>query len=58
MNYNGFTLLSGSAHPELSQRIASMLETPLCQAHVGRFPDGEIDMKIMEDVRGADVYVI
>ena len=58
MNYNGLTLLSGSAHPDLSQRIASMLETPLCQAHVGRFPDGEIDVKVQEDIRGRDVFIL
>jgi ribose-phosphate pyrophosphokinase len=58
MNYNGLTLLSGSAHPELSQRISAMLETPLCAAQVGRFPDGEIDVKVHEDIRGRDVFIL
>ena len=58
MNYNGLTLLSGSAHPELSQRIAAMLDSPLCSAQVGRFPDGEIDVKVHEDIRGRDVFVL
>ncbi len=58
MNYNGLTLLSGTAHPELSRRISSMLETPLCAAQVGRFPDGEIDVKVHEDIRGRDVFVL
>ncbi len=56
--YNGLTLLSGTANPELSRSIARMLETPLCQAHVGRFPDGEIDVKISEDIRGRDVFIL
>jgi len=56
--YNGLCLLSGTSHPELSRSIARMLETPLCQAHVGRFPDGEIDVKISEDIRGRDVFIL
>ena len=58
MTYNGLTLLSGTAHPALSARIASMLDTPLCRAQVGRFPDGEIDVKVQEDIRGRDVFVL
>ena len=37
-------LISGTAHPKLSERIADKLDLPLCDAHVGRFPDGEIDI--------------
>ncbi len=40
MNYNGLTLLAGTAHPDLSIAIAQMIGSPLCQAEVGRFPDG------------------
>ena len=58
MNYNGLTLLAGTAHPELSSRIAAMLDTPLCEAQVGRFPDGEIDVKVHEDIRGRDVFIL
>jgi ribose-phosphate pyrophosphokinase len=56
--YNGMCLLSGTAHPELSRSIAQMVGTPLCRAHVGRFPDGEIDIKLGEDVRGRDVFIL
>ena len=31
---------------------------PLADAHVGRFPDGEIDIKVNEDLRGRDVFVL
>jgi len=58
MNYNGISLLSGTAHPELSRSISEMLETPLALAHVGRFPDGEIDIKVTEDLRGRDVFIL
>ncbi|MGQ0552611.1 MAG: ribose-phosphate diphosphokinase [Planctomycetota bacterium] len=58
MNYNGLTLLAGTAHPHLSTAIAQMIGSPLCQAEVGRFPDGEIDIKISEDIRGRDVFIL
>jgi ribose-phosphate pyrophosphokinase len=56
--YNGLALLAGSAHPKLAEDISSILEQPLCRAHVGRFPDGEVDVKLGEDVRGKDVFII
>ncbi|MHC4845400.1 MAG: ribose-phosphate diphosphokinase [Planctomycetota bacterium] len=58
MNYNGITLLSGTAHPDLSASISEQLDVPLCQASVGRFPDGEVDVKINEDMRGRDVFIL
>ena len=56
-------LITGTAHPELSQAIARAMSSAgadvlLADAHVGRFPDGEIDIKINDDVRGADCFVI
>jgi ribose-phosphate pyrophosphokinase len=51
-------LIAGNAHPELAARIAQCMELTLCDAHVGRFPDGEIDIKIEDDVRGADCFVV
>jgi ribose-phosphate pyrophosphokinase len=52
------TLISGNAHPELAQAISSYLEIPLADAQVDRFPDGEIDIKVNEDLRGRDVFVL
>ncbi len=51
-------LLSGSAHTELTSEIASYLDVPLTAASIGRFPDGEIDIKLHEDMRGSDVFVL
>jgi len=51
-------LISGTAHPELSQAISNELDLPLANTHVGRFPDGEIDIKVYDDIRGSDVFVI
>ena len=51
-------LISGTAHPALAEGISQRLDVPLCDAHVGRFPDGEIDIKINDDLRGADCFVL
>jgi len=51
-------LIAGTAHPSLAQAISERLDVPLCDADIGRFPDGEIDIKINDDVRGTDCFVI
>jgi ribose-phosphate pyrophosphokinase len=51
-------LISGTANPELAQAIATASDVPLANAYVGRFPDGEIDIKVSDDIRGGDVFVI
>ncbi|MAZ65904.1 MAG: ribose-phosphate pyrophosphokinase [Kangiellaceae bacterium] len=51
-------LFSGNAIPELASRIAQRLDLPLGEAHVGQFSDGEINVEIMQNVRGKDVFVI
>jgi ribose-phosphate pyrophosphokinase len=51
-------LFSGNANPKLSQDIAGYLKTPLGQAMVGKFSDGEIQIEILENVRGRDVFVV
>ncbi|HAF95619.1 MAG: ribose-phosphate pyrophosphokinase [Elusimicrobia bacterium GWC2_51_8] len=51
-------IISGSANMALSRKICDILAEPLCEAKVGRFADGEIDVQIMENVRGDDCYII
>ncbi|WP_028081540.1 ribose-phosphate diphosphokinase [Solimonas soli] len=51
-------LFSGNANPKLSQDIAGYLKTSLGQAMVGKFSDGEIQIEILENVRGKDVFVV
>ena len=51
-------IISGSANKALSQKICDILGVPLCEAKTGRFADGEIDVQIMENVRGDDCYII
>jgi len=51
-------LLCGNANPRLAQEVADSLGIGLCDASVARFADGEIQVRIRETVRGADVFVI
>lgn len=53
-----FLLFSGNSNSLLAAKIANYLNVPLGRAELKRFPDGEVDIKIMDDVRGADVFVI
>jgi ribose-phosphate pyrophosphokinase len=51
-------LFSGRAHPTLAEAIATHLNTKLGRLIVTDFPDTETAVRIDEDVRGRDVYVI
>src|SRR5213593_4183331 len=51
-------IFSGSAHRTLAQRIAEFIGTPLGNAVVDSFPDGETFVKINENVRGRDVFIV
>ncbi len=51
-------VFTGNANPVLAQEIARHLMQPLGRAMVGRFSDGEIQVEIMENVRGRDVYLV
>jgi ribose-phosphate pyrophosphokinase len=51
-------IFSGNAHPELAQDIARVLHVPLARAHVGRFSDGEINVEILENIRGRETFIV
>ena len=51
-------LLSGTANPALAQGIADVLGERLCDVTIKRFADGEIFVRIDENVRGRDVFLI
>lgn len=54
----GLLLFTGNANRQLSEEISAYLHLPLADAEVGKFSDGEIQVKINQNVRGADVFVI
>jgi ribose-phosphate pyrophosphokinase len=51
-------VFSGNAHPGLALDICKFLNIKLSDALVGKFSEGEIRVKINENVRGKDVFVV
>ncbi len=51
-------IFSGSANRELAQRICDYLKVPLGQATISSFPDSETYVRIEENIRGRDVFII
>jgi ribose-phosphate pyrophosphokinase len=51
-------LFTGNANPALANDIARHLKVPVGRAAVGRFSDGEVNVEIMENIRGRDVFVV
>jgi ribose-phosphate pyrophosphokinase len=48
----------GTANPELATKICKFLEIPVGRAMVETFPDGETLVRVEDDVRGRDCFVV
>lgn len=55
---HGLKVLAGTANRALAEEIASHLGMDLCKVNLGRFADGEISVRIDENVRGNDVFIV
>jgi len=51
-------IFSGNANQALAKEICQKMGIPLGNALVGRFSDGEINIQIVDNVRGMDVFVV
>ena len=58
MRFDRLKVFTGSANPTLARAIALELGTGMAEAAVKRFADSEIHLQILENVRGADVFVV
>ena len=58
MDSQSIALFTGNANPALAHDIARHLHTPVGRAQVGRFSDGEVNIELMENVRGRDVFLV
>ena len=58
MNADRIKIFSGSANRALAEEICQNLRLDLAQAQVKSFADGENNIQIQENVRGADVFVV
>lgn len=51
-------IVSGNANPDLADKIAKYVDEPLGEVIITRFPDGEIFVKFVENIRGRDVFIV
>ncbi len=58
MAYDSLMVFTGNSHPKLAEDVVRYLNISMGRATVGRFSDGEVNVEIMENVRGKDVFVL
>jgi ribose-phosphate pyrophosphokinase len=51
-------VFTGNANPELADKICKYLGIQPGKAKVGRFSDGEIQVEIVENIRGMDTFLV
>lgn len=56
--YDELCILSGRANPKLAAEIAAYLGIGLGAVELGNFPDGEISVRLDQNVRGRDVFLV
>ncbi|NNE44436.1 MAG: ribose-phosphate diphosphokinase, partial [Gemmatimonadetes bacterium] len=55
---DNMVVFAGTSNPALAARIAESLGVPLGDREISRFSDGELFVKLNENVRGVDVFII
>ena len=55
---NGIKVFSGTGNPGLAKAVCAYLGVPLGEASIETFPDGEKWIRVEDDVRGMDCFVV
>lgn len=58
MPYGSLMVFTGNANPKLASDVVRRLGISLGSATVGRFSDGEVNVELLENVRGKDVFIL
>lgn len=58
MAYGSMMVFTGNANPKLASDVVRRLGINLGSATVGRFSDGEVNIELLENVRGKDVFIL
>jgi len=58
LSRNKLQIFAGNSNPKLAEEVCAYLNVPLGKADVRRFSDGEINVRINDNVRGGDVFVL
>ena len=51
-------IISGNSNQPLAEKVSQYVGVPISKAEVSRFSDGEIRVRIDENIRGADLFII
>jgi len=51
-------IFSGTSNPKLAKKITDRLKCDLGRIEIRRFPDGETFVKVLENIRGKDVFIV
>ncbi len=57
-NTDGLAIFGGTASDALADKICAYLDTPRAHAVISKFPDGETLVKVDDDVRGTDCFIV
>lgn len=55
---DSLVIIGGSSNPELTREIAELLGKTPADVLLGRFPEGEVQVQIRENIRGKDIFII
>jgi ribose-phosphate pyrophosphokinase len=58
LDSDNLKLFTGRANPELARKVCAYLQIPLGRGKTELFPDGELIVRVEEDVRGRDCFVM
>jgi ribose-phosphate pyrophosphokinase len=58
MAFGSLMVFTGNANPKLAADVVKRLGMSIGSATVGRFSDGEVNVEILENVRGKDVFIL
>ena len=57
-NQGDFIIFGGSSNNKLSEKVANHLGVDLGKCKIGKFPDGETRIEVLNSVRGKDVFIV
>jgi ribose-phosphate pyrophosphokinase len=58
MAFERMRVFTGNANPKLAQAVCRHLNVSLGRAVVSRFSDGEVNVELLENVRGRDAFIL
>src|SRR5579862_5499468 len=58
LDADSMKVFAGRANPQLAQRVCDYLQIPMGRGRTELFPDGELIVRVEEDVRGRDCFIV